>query len=467
MMTKLTRALLVLGAVAMASLMATIAWGQSFSGTVQNHAIPIGKGPGVSGMTSLPPGATGTLLRSNGASADPSYANVTLILDSFCTARGSLLFRNATVWVCLPPGIAGQPLLTQGAGADPLYGTLAVPAGGTGLTSGTSGGVVAFTGPTTISVSSALTQNALVLGGGAGSPPGTPVSLGTASQLLHGNASGPPSWSGLDLGGDTIIGILSVTNGGTGLNTASQGDLLYGSTIAGWDRLSKNTSATRYLSNTGTSNGPAWSQVALTTGVSGVLPEANGGTNQSTYTQGDLLYASATDTLAKLAKDTNATRYLANTGTANAPQWNQVALTTGVSDYVEGSWTPTLIGSSTAGAQTYTVQVGRYVRIGNSVNVHARVTISAKDGAIAGNALVGGLPFTSRNVTNLFPSCSFGQIQNVTLSAGYFQFLAFVINNTTTIAMTQTRDNNTSLQIPVASLGATTDIIISCNYLIN
>ncbi len=40
----------------------------------------------------------------------------------------------------------------------------------------------------------------------------------------------------------------------------------------------------RYLSNTGTSNNPAWAQVALTTGVTGILPPANGGTGNSGLT---------------------------------------------------------------------------------------------------------------------------------------------------------------------------------------
>lgn len=38
----------------------------------------------------------------------------------------------------------------------------------------------------------------------------------------------------------------------------------------------------------------------LTTGTTGVLPETKGGTNQSTYATGDILYASATNTLSKL-----------------------------------------------------------------------------------------------------------------------------------------------------------------------
>lgn len=40
--------------------------------------------------------------------------------------------------------------------------------------------------------------------------------------------------------------------------------------------------------------------IPLGTGVIGVLPEVNGGTNQSTYATGDLLYASAANTLSKL-----------------------------------------------------------------------------------------------------------------------------------------------------------------------
>jgi hypothetical protein len=43
----------------------------------------------------------------------------------------------------------------------------------------------------------------------------------------------------------------------------------------------------------------AGGQISLTTDVTGVLPAANGGTAQSTYATGDLLYASALNTLAK------------------------------------------------------------------------------------------------------------------------------------------------------------------------
>ena len=59
---------------------------------------------------------------------------------------------------------------------------------------------------------------------------------------------------------------------------AAQGDIIYGSAADTLSALAKDTNASRYLSNTGASNNPAWSQINLTNGVSGILPGANGGT---------------------------------------------------------------------------------------------------------------------------------------------------------------------------------------------
>jgi hypothetical protein len=82
--------------------------------------------------------------------------------------------------------------------------------------------------------------------------------------------------------------------------------------------------------------------------LSAAVTEAKGGTNQTTYTQGDLLYASAANTLSKLAKDANATRYLANTGTSNSPAWSQVNLANGVT----GNLPVTNLNSGTGATST-------------------------------------------------------------------------------------------------------------------
>ena len=60
---------------------------------------------------------------------------------------------------------------------------------------------------------------------------------------------------------------------------------------------------------------------------------------------------------------------------------------------VEGTWTPTLSGSNTAGTFTHTVQNGSYVRAGNLVVVNFAVTWTAI-GTAAGSIVVNGLPFT-------------------------------------------------------------------------
>lgn len=68
-------------------------------------------------------------------------------------------------------------------------------------------------------------------------------------------------------------------------------------------------------------------------------------------------------------------------------------------DYEEGTFTPTIVGTSTAGSGTYTTQVGRYTKIGRMVSVVLQVAWTAHTGT--GNMRVAGLPFTSVNVTTV------------------------------------------------------------------
>lgn len=347
-------------------------------------------GAGLSQKINLVTAVTGILPVANGGTA-----------SAFFTPIGLTAARNFTF-----PDAAATVLTTNAA--------VTVAQGGTGLASGTSGGVPYFSSSTTIASSGALTANQLVLGGGAGASP-TSLSAGTTTTVLHGNASGAPTFGAVSLTADvsgilpsanggtginnsntiTLVGNISTggalttaaafstsganaltltttgstnvtlpttgtlvntavttlsslvsigtittgvwngtaigpTFGGTGLTTYAQGDILYASATNTLAKLAKDTNSTRYLSNTGTTNNPAWAQVALTTGITGTLPIANGGTNLTSFTQGDLVYASASNTLASLAKNTTATRYLSNTGTSNAPNWDQVNLANGV-----------------------------------------------------------------------------------------------------------------------------------------
>ena len=128
-----------------------------------------------------------------------------------------------------------------------------------------------------------------------------------------------------------MTGTIAATNGGTGTNTVATGDLLYGSAANTWSKLTAG-SAYKSLVMNGAGTLPEWNAVALNQSgaVSGALPATNGGTGQSAYALGDVLYSSATNTLSKLAGNTTTTKkFLTQTGTGSvsaAPAWEQVSL---------------------------------------------------------------------------------------------------------------------------------------------
>jgi hypothetical protein len=61
-------------------------------------------------------------------------------------------------------------------------------------------------------------------------------------------------------------------------------------------------------------------------------------------------------------------------------------------DYEEGTWTPAIVGATSASGQQYTSRAGSYVKIGRSVTVNFSMVLSAK-GNMAGSVKVIGLPF--------------------------------------------------------------------------
>ena len=152
-------------------------------------------------------GAGGTVAYTGGTLAQ--FASTTsaqlagVISDE--TGSGSLVFAISPT---LTTPILGTP--TSGnlsnctnIPVNQATGTLAVANGGTGLTSGTSGGVLYYSATGTLASSAALASNALVIGGGAGVAPsttttaagiltflGTPSSANLASAVTDETGSG-------------------------------------------------------------------------------------------------------------------------------------------------------------------------------------------------------------------------------------------------------------------------------------
>jgi len=255
---------------------------------------------------------TGTLGVANGGTGQSSYA------------IGDLLYADATTTLAKLADVAtGNALISGGVSTAPSWGKI-------GLTTHVSGTLPVSNGGT--GQTTALTQYGVIYGSTTTAMATTLA--GTSTQVLHGNATGAPTWGSVSLTAD-VSGTLPVGNGGTNITTYSTGDTLYSSAANTLAKLAGNTTTTRkYLVSVGTGSAataPTWDDIDISTSdITGTLAATNGGTGQSTVTTGDLLYGSATNTWSKLTAGTSGYALISN-GAGVAPGWGLVSLSSGVS----------------------------------------------------------------------------------------------------------------------------------------
>lgn len=134
---------------------------------------------------------------------------------------------------------------------------------------------------------------------------------------------------------------------------------------------------------------------------------------------GNSLFGKTTDdTFAKIQSSNGIT--LGNTANANP---------TVLDWYEEGTFTPTLVGTTTAGAATYTVQTGRYTRKGNRVSGNIVLIWTAHTGT--GNMQINGLPFASSANNVAAPNIYY---DGITVGAGK-QFTCRIATSTSSVAL--------------------------------
>lgn len=303
--------------------------------------------------------------------------------------------------------------------------------GGTGLSSGTSGGVPYFSSSTTIGSSAALTAAGVVLGGGAGAAPSS-TAAGTADQVfVVPHAGGSPAFGQVNLAQSAAVtGALPVANMAGPAATGTSG----------------------YLSSTDWTTFNA-KQAALTLGN---LTDA--GTDGITVTGGTGAVVGSGTSLAQHVADTTHNGYLASTDwvTFNAKQpagSYLTALTSDVSASGPGSAAATVntVGGSSA-ANVHSAELAA-----NAATATPTASTIAKWDAnknLSANALLNGYTTTATAAgTTTLTVSSTGQ-QYFTGSTTQTVLLPVV--STLVLGQSFTVVNNSSGTVTVQSSGANT-----------
>jgi hypothetical protein len=133
-----------------------------------------------------------------------------------------------------------------------------------------------------------------------------------------------------------------------------------------------------------------------------------------------------------------------------------------ISDYAQGTWTPTLVGS-TSGSWVLATAVGSYEKIGRQITVRFTIQTSSASAPV-GTVNIGGLPFTSANTANDNGLCFVGIIGGWTSAGGYTLPSAVVVPNSAVANMAEAGSALAQRFMPVGSLAASTLIEGMCNY---
>jgi hypothetical protein len=163
-----------------------------------------------------------------------------------------------------------------------------------------------------------------------------------------------------------------------------------------------------------------------------------------------------------IVKSVTATSFTAAFASAKAANFLVYGLMPG--DQEEGTWTPTLAGSVTAGANTYSVQSGTYSRRGGLVFITATLTINVKDAAMSGQLHINGLPFLP-----LGPAGQTSAVMQLIMggwtAAGYTQTVGAVIYGTNYIAINIAGSGQAANALTAAQLTGTVTLSVSGCYL--
>ena len=243
--------------------------------------------------------AAGTLKGNlSGSTANATDVTPTAVLNTFGTTQGGVLYKSATSWAVSNAGTAGQLLTSNGTGSPPSFQTFTVSSGNiapTGVTAGTYGSassVPQFTvlasgqisAASNVTISIPYTQ---VTGLGTivvQNSNNVTLTGGHIDDVEIGATTPARGWfTNLHAYDLTLLSPLQEIYGGTGYSSYTTGDLLYASSSTTLARLNDVATGNALISG-GVGVPPSYGKIGLTTHVTGTLPVSNGGTGATTLT---------------------------------------------------------------------------------------------------------------------------------------------------------------------------------------
>lgn len=187
-------------------------------------------------------------------------------------------------------------------------------------------------------------------------------------------------------------GVFGVARGGTGLNTYAVNDLIYASGTTTLSKLAIGT--TDYvLTSNGASLPPSYKQINLTTAVTGVLPVSNGGSGASTLTG----YLKGNGSSAFSAVSTIPNTDITGLGTMSTQSASSVNITGGTAALTSGSVSAAPVSANDIANKNYVDSVAQGLAVKASVvwGTTANITLSGL-GTQAGGEWTGTLTADTR-----------------------------------------------------------------------
>ena len=235
-----------------------------------------------------------------GSSAIPTDATPSAVLDTFGSTQGMTLYRGASGWAALAGSGTNTLLSLSGSTSNPAWRSLSYMIDNA-IDSASAQGTILYRSASTWSALAPGLSGQLLQTGGASANPSwkTVTGAGTVTSVdVSGGTTGLTTSGGpVTVSGTiTLDGTLAAKNGGTGFSTYTTGDILYASGTTTLSALSDVATGNALISG-GVSTAPSWGKIGLSTHVSGTLGTANGGTGLTSFTSGGALYATSTSAL--------------------------------------------------------------------------------------------------------------------------------------------------------------------------